>query len=289
MIKPIVLYNCEVWGHEKLTDNTIEKLHLQFCKQILGVHPKASNSAVLGELGRFPLKIEVQIRVIKLWTKILSMPESILMKQSYKEEYDGISDGVSNNKQSWSNTVRVYLEQEGFTETWQRQTTQADFLNDYERKLKEKYANVWYSDLQAQDKLRTYKKIKTNFSKELYLKEFSDFNKVSPIAQFRVSAHTLNIERQRYVYPKIPADKRLCPLCNVPEDELHFLCSCKRYTTERAKLYQSVRVILPQLNDLTDEEKFIEILTSQNVQTVLSLCNFVAKGFHVRQEALLHA
>ena len=36
----------------KLT-NEIEKFHLKFCKQILGVHSKSTNVAVYAELGRF--------------------------------------------------------------------------------------------------------------------------------------------------------------------------------------------------------------------------------------------
>ena len=33
-----------------------EKIHLNFCKTILGVIGRATNIAVMGELGRLPLK-----------------------------------------------------------------------------------------------------------------------------------------------------------------------------------------------------------------------------------------
>ena len=36
----------------------IEKLHLKFCKSILGVHSKATNLAVYSELGRYPLFVD---------------------------------------------------------------------------------------------------------------------------------------------------------------------------------------------------------------------------------------
>ena len=32
-----------------------EKLHIKFCKRVLGVHQKSTNFAVLSELGRFPI------------------------------------------------------------------------------------------------------------------------------------------------------------------------------------------------------------------------------------------
>ena len=46
-------YACEVWG--SCISNEIEKIHLSFCKKILGVTKYASNAAVYGELKRYPL------------------------------------------------------------------------------------------------------------------------------------------------------------------------------------------------------------------------------------------
>ena len=40
-------------------DLHIEKLNVTFCKYLLGVNKKASNLAVKGELGRYPLYIDV--------------------------------------------------------------------------------------------------------------------------------------------------------------------------------------------------------------------------------------
>jgi hypothetical protein len=36
-----------------------EKIHLKFCKFILGVHKRTTNIAVLSELGRFPLYFNI--------------------------------------------------------------------------------------------------------------------------------------------------------------------------------------------------------------------------------------
>ena len=76
-IKPILLYGCEVWGmFNPFTSefrNTLlnfsrifdklpaEKLHHKFCIYIyiLGVHSKTSNTAVLSELGRFPIYFNI--------------------------------------------------------------------------------------------------------------------------------------------------------------------------------------------------------------------------------------
>ena len=46
-------------------DECMEKLHLRFLKFCLGLHPKASNMAVYGDLGRYPLYIEQCIQSLK--------------------------------------------------------------------------------------------------------------------------------------------------------------------------------------------------------------------------------
>lgn len=56
MILPNILsYGSEIWGFHKAPD--IEKIHLKFLKQVLGVRQQTPNSAVFGEFGRFPLLI----------------------------------------------------------------------------------------------------------------------------------------------------------------------------------------------------------------------------------------
>lgn len=47
-----------------------EKLHLKFCKRVLGVHSKASNVAVYAELGRVPLTVQVSSLIVKYWLRI---------------------------------------------------------------------------------------------------------------------------------------------------------------------------------------------------------------------------
>jgi hypothetical protein len=87
LVSPILLYCCEIWGVYFLgrlttTDmfknkifnmiSDIDKLHLKFCKRILGVHPKSTNLAVLAELGRLPMSVQISTLVIKYWLRINS-------------------------------------------------------------------------------------------------------------------------------------------------------------------------------------------------------------------------
>ena len=60
IIKQIILYACEIWGMINITGNIqdigkslVERFHLKICKHLLEVHKKATNLAVLAELGRY--------------------------------------------------------------------------------------------------------------------------------------------------------------------------------------------------------------------------------------------
>ena len=53
---PILLYKSEIWGHSD--SKAVERVHLTFCKRLLGVGRTTSDVAVLGELGCSPLDIQ---------------------------------------------------------------------------------------------------------------------------------------------------------------------------------------------------------------------------------------
>ena len=64
LVKPVLLYGCEVWGPELLSykthfvKSTIEQVHIKFCKQTLNVLWYTENKACRAELGRYPLSID---------------------------------------------------------------------------------------------------------------------------------------------------------------------------------------------------------------------------------------
>ena len=54
LILPILNYNGEVWGFSKA--DVIERIHLRFCKQLLGVRVQLQNNFIYRELGRTSLR-----------------------------------------------------------------------------------------------------------------------------------------------------------------------------------------------------------------------------------------
>ena len=63
-----------------------EKLHNKFLKICLGVHSKASNAAVRGEMGRFPLVVTIIKAMLNFWLHMVDIAEmNTLINAAMKE------------------------------------------------------------------------------------------------------------------------------------------------------------------------------------------------------------
>ena len=61
----------------------IEKVHLRLCKYYLGVNGKATNIACRAELGRFPLKLLINLRILKYFVLLNDLLEDLLPKRAF--------------------------------------------------------------------------------------------------------------------------------------------------------------------------------------------------------------
>ena len=105
MIHWFLNYGCEIRSFAKSLD--VEKNHLKFIQQILGVLRQTSNLAVYGELGRVPLNVLHKVKVLKYWFKILSMPLSLLYK-IYNQQVTDVNTGVNSN--IWASNLKRLLD-----------------------------------------------------------------------------------------------------------------------------------------------------------------------------------
>ena len=101
MISPILTYNSEIWGvyvkpdFKSWDSSQIEKTHLQFCKRYLEVSNKASNTAGRAELGRFPLNIAINQKIINYFLYLHNKGNDSIVKQIFLMSADLYSSGKS--------------------------------------------------------------------------------------------------------------------------------------------------------------------------------------------------
>ena len=110
LIAPILNYSCEVWGF--IQANAIERVHLQFCKKLLGVKKSTQNDFVYGELGRTNYISKRYAIIIKYWFKILTAPENKYIKLVYNMMLSDLE--LFPNKVNWVSLVRHLLMSLGF-------------------------------------------------------------------------------------------------------------------------------------------------------------------------------
>ena len=65
-----------------------EKTHLQFCKRYLQVHNKASNTACRAELGKFPMIIDMNKKILNYLYYLIGKDEDSIVKQALQISID---------------------------------------------------------------------------------------------------------------------------------------------------------------------------------------------------------
>lgn len=68
LITPVLNYSCEVWGF--INGNAAERVHMQFCKRMLGVKMCTQNEFIYGEPGRISFQSMRYYNITKYWLKI---------------------------------------------------------------------------------------------------------------------------------------------------------------------------------------------------------------------------
>ena len=288
IVTPILLYGCEVWGPHLLgrinsfdmfkkkifqINSAIEKLHLKFCKRVLGVHSKSTNMAIYAELGRTPLIVQIAKLVVKYWFRIKS--------SLFSNTLVGKAANVCMELNLKSTIFRKYALQLCGGENCDSQTELSNLqteLSDTEkgnvchyvkRRFKEAFILYWAEQFQPVEntgKLRTFRKIKKHFECEKYLNEISNFKYRQAVTKLRISAHKLTVETGRY--NNVPYNDRLCRLCELNEvgDEHHFLMSCTnmKFIDLRTKFIDNLYKINGFFNLFTSKNLFIYIMAMKD-------------------------
>ena len=139
-------------------DLKAEKSHMKFCKFSLGVGKRSSNLAVIGEIGRYPLFIEIIISMFSYLSRISNSKDILLCEalSVSKLLYD-------QNMKSWYSTILSLLKylKLDLRFVMNSKTSLKHFLYT---KLKSNYNRLWFLSLHDDkinkdfgNKLRTYR------------------------------------------------------------------------------------------------------------------------------------
>ena len=245
-VKPVILYGSEIWGtinteaaavkrpnyviEDSVQNMYCDKLHIKALKYICGVHKKASNHAVFGELGRHPLYVEVLANSVKYLQYIVKSKSDSLLANALHE-----NNALYKSKKScWLGNVYFLLTQIGISCD---NISSISLPSIVYNELRKRYVNKWSNILsdcaiKQEGKLRTYALFKTRHCREKYFSMIKKPAILKCFTNFRISSHKLSIEVDRY--KNIPVSDRKCRVCNSDniEDESHFIFQCPAYDTQ---------------------------------------------------------
>ena len=297
VIKPILLYGAEVYGcglvkldklYLKTNDtkvfenNKLEKVCNKFYRFILGVHSKASNIGIKGELGRYPVLIDSIASNIRYWNKIVTeRDKNSIVYNCYLYNFEVDQSGGN----SWVTPIRTLHEKLNLNSLWENHgTIQIKRVVDYiKQQLHHLYEFTWNNELYGHEnnKLRFYRKYKKDFKQEDYFSYNSNFAQRCNLTKLRISAHSLAIEKGRY--QGLTIEQRTCRSCPTEiEDEKHFLLHCPMYNDIRNDLCSQIESVNPHFNNLNENEKLKLLIDPKEKTYFYAILKFLDKAFELR-------
>ena len=296
-VKPVLMYGSEVWGAnlikphikncslEQSYDNSYtSKVELKFYKNLLQVRRNTSSIAVRGELGRYPIDIDILESMLKFWVRGQRLEENCLVKKAFKENIALHQSGV----RCWTSAIYDLCDHLGITKHNLPKT-----LSMIKHKLQSKYQSYWKTQItkeqgytSGKNKLRTYRLFKNIFKIELYLIYIKNARNRAPLSKLRLSAHSLAIESLR---GKVhDPTQRHCTICQTQEveDEQHFFMKCDFYQQERLNLLKSIHAKCKNFALLNNTDKFIWLLSNEDEDICRLVNQYVSTCFKKRSYKL---
>ena len=282
IIKPILTYGSDVWGHRKSGLDMVDKVMLRYCRRVLNVKATTSNIMMCGECGMLPPSVQCIISTMCYMNRLYHMPGGTIAKRVYEE----LNKLHSMGSTTWVTRVNEVITNHGMDIT----KLPSNFRIECKNVVITQFKTQWDRDMhniETYPILRTYNKLKSSFVIEPYLYMLKNHKYRVAVAQLRTSSHTLANERGRYARPKVQICDRTCNVCGILEDETHFLIHCSLYKREREVLFSNVLKIHPGFSDMSDENKFVFLLENTDQQVLTWVGKFIYKSFEIRAEELL--
>lgn len=261
LLIPIINYGCEVWGPSNMVAgekyiagmrDEVEKVHLGFLRQCLGVRKSTSVAAIMFEMDRLPIALAWLKQVLRFWNKMMQRPDEDLVKIAMAGDMELADSGVTT---CWVAHLAKCLSRYGFDlirhglhavdvdaimhlaqqEWWLSKTQDIHAIDN---------------DITGLDAVRSVPDdVHDGFKGFTYLRWFADEvydtryrfwqwlhdkDQIKVVARFRLGSHHLHIEQGRTARPYKLRSLRTCGCgLGLREDEMHFMLECPHYVGVR--------------------------------------------------------
>ena len=279
-VQPILTYGSDVLGVNKAGRDAVDKVLLWFLRLILRVKATTSNIITLGEFGKMSPGVICETNCILYFLRLKVLPQSSLANIIFREQMRLHHLGFK----TWYGKVWELAQMHGIDLNCDYNKAEVKSLVISTFKTNWLYA---LNDIAKNTLLRTYSTFKYDFKFEpfIYMVKYPKYR--IAIAKFRTSSHTLeNVGGIPNRKPLVA--ERLCHLCRVVEDEIHFLRSCPLYYDERRALFNTVISKCPQFSLMREQESFVFFLTSEDADILSWTGKFIYNALKKRTIILFY-
>ena len=213
-------------------------MHKKFLKQCLGLRPSTSDDILLTELHRSPLYMSALKQIFTFRNKVMARSDNHLVKVSMVESMALAAEGT----RCWALNLARY-----FPLALHANPLPLSLLDSLTHVLDPTpIGTSLFSvirDRSDSERIGTKLMVYNTwfYSGSFNISHTFWFNLFRPkqihaMARFRMGAHRLNVESERWRRPHVPRSQRICKCCKmgVVEDELHILY-CPLYIDLRFK------------------------------------------------------
>ena len=239
-MKPAILHACECWGDsmkKEIFANKIEQFHMPMHKQILGVKKFTNNIKVLSELGRTPLKIDIETKMFKYFQRFLFIETNRYLFKAFKEEEFDTKGWVQNLK-SLLDMLGLGNLQQNIYKILNGIIPKGEYKNKHKflkKRATDLYLQSFYNYIDNNENKGFFTCLKDEHEKERYL-DLRNMKMRNALSKLRLFSFKLAIVTGKCL--KTKKEKRICKFCDLSEveDETHFLLQCRNYKDLRKGL-----------------------------------------------------
>jgi hypothetical protein len=277
LITPILLYGCEIWGHNKKMTKTVDGIYNGFLKRLLGVPTGTDSNVVLAELGQIPMRIKMVRRQCNYWNRLVDLDDNSLLHKATKEQLVWIKNMSNKDRRCWINVtsealktykINIIIEEKPIYVPIHLLQALPDIHEDeifYTKTINNNQDNRDLYSSQLFNRMESYRSrtYAQWFWRSGYPLGITNSEYMRTLIRFRVGAHKLQIVTDAWA--GITRINRICKCCNmnIVEDEFHLTFECILYTqirTEHKELF--LNKIITQNAEHTAQISTQDALTS---------------------------
>jgi hypothetical protein len=269
MVNSILLYGAEIWGVGCIEN--ISSAQLKFFKRLLYLPLNTPGYAVINEARIQPIELQIIQRTLQWWMKLQNAPADSLIKQCYERLRSDEDDS------NWVGRFKKLVFSPDLDGFWHNQNLQLnhrtcqEILSYHQNRLKmetnmriaESTSLYWFKDL-------------ANYGNENYLNLDLPSSTINVYAQTRLLNkfnEKLYLNGTSYKF----FNDQLCTICNFRKNDtlLHLLTECN--ITEPLRRHYMTH---------GSQEEFINLIKSNNVESVQKVVNFIKQSLRIRSFVL---